>query len=146
MPGRFEYSGSFKHAGEAAQFISGVIVTGSVDFNGTLSGSFIGNGSSLTGFSNQGTSDISFGGELIGSDIHLSASAEVAYDHYTFLSDKSNGWSEVDPNNYTIYQNGLILNDNCIDTNAENGVNRYLLIAVNTSSLKTRVVGTTVVK
>ena len=144
MAGSFQFTGSLIQSGSVATFKNGITVTGSLDYNASIASTFFGDGSSLTGLTSQGSSDLLFGGEVVGSNINLSASALVEYDHYTFMKDKSNGWEQI--SDYLGNANGLQKVSTCIDINAYNGINRYLLLAVNTSSLKTSVIGTTVVK
>ena len=50
MPGRMEFSGSLEQQGTKAQFSNGILITGSLNANTlTISGTFFGDGSSLTG-------------------------------------------------------------------------------------------------
>ena len=158
MPGLIEFSGSLEQQGIQAQFANGVLVTGSLDANSlTLSGSFIGNGGSLTGLSiSSAASDIFIGsasadGQVQGpwvttgtgtNNITLTVSSSTPYNHFTILKDNGSQWVEV--SNYSNNANGLVA-VKTLDQPLTTGIYRYLLLAVSTSSLKTRVKFTTVV-
>ena len=69
-------------------------------------------------------------------------SSTTEYDQYTFLRDDGGEWKEA--SNYSGNQNGL-QTVNTLTQELNTGVYRYLLLAVSTSNLKTRIKTTTVV-
>lgn len=153
-----EFSGSFDQQGAQAQFGSGVSVTGSLDANTLiLSGSFVGNGSNLTGVPESTvTTDIFIGSASVDgvvqgpwvttgtgeNNITLTVSSSTPYNHFTILKDNGSEWEEV--SKYGDNANGLFT-VKTLDQTLTTGVYRYLLLAVSTSSLKTRLKYTTVV-
>jgi hypothetical protein len=158
MSGRIEFTGSLEQEGVIAEFKNGVVITGSLNANTLqISGSFVGDGSTLIGMpeSSQAT-DISFGsassdGSIIGpwitgsggqQTIKLTATSSTPYEHFTFLKDENGEWKEV--SNYLNNANGLQF-INTLDQPLDTGIHRYLLLAVSTSQKKTRIKYTTVV-
>lgn len=158
MPGRMEFTGSLEQQGVQAQFANGVLVTGSLNANNlTISGTFYGNGSSLTGIPQSSvTTDLFFGsasadGIVQGpwvttgtgqNNITLTVSSSTPYNHFTILKDDGSEWIEV--SNYINNSYGLATVKNLNQT-LDTGIHRYLLLASSTSSLKTRIKYTTVV-
>ena len=158
MPGRMEFSGSLEQQGTKAQFSNGMLITGSLNANTlTISGTFFGDGSSLTGIpQSSATTDLFFGsasadGVVQGpwvttgtgeNNITLTVSSSTPYNHFTILKDNGSEWVEV--SNYGASANGLST-VKTLDQQLTTGIYRYLLLAVSTSSLKTRVKFTTVV-
>ena len=148
-----KFSGSFSHSGSSAQFSSGLISDSSI------TGTFIGDGSSLTNL-NFGTSNINlfFGSESLenpptygnwikgGGGPHtivLSTSASNgAFNHFSFLKLGSSGWAEV--SNYAGTKNGLDSNTTYTET-LGTGVYEYLLLAMSTASKETVTAGATVI-
>jgi len=157
MVGTIQFSGSLEQQGTIAEFINGVDITGSLDANDLqLSGSFIGDGSSLGGIIQSSVaSDLSFGSAssdgnygpwITGSGglqtITLTATSSTPYDHFTILKDNGTQWIEV--SEYLNNANGLIT-VNTLEQPLDTGIHRYLLLAVSTSQKKTRIKYTTVV-
>lgn len=157
MAGDIQFEGSLEQQGVIAEFISGVTITGSLNANDLqLSGSFIGDGSSLVGIvQSSAASDLSFGSAssdgtygpwITGSGgeqtITLTATSSTPYDHFTILKDDGTQWHEV--SNYLDNANGLVT-VNTLEQPLDTGIHRYLLLAVSTSQKKTRIKYTTVV-
>jgi hypothetical protein len=158
MSGQIQFSGSLEQEGVIAEFKNGMVITGSLDANTLqISGSFIGDGSTLTGMPESShATDISFGsasadGIIAGpwitgtsgeQTIKLTATSSTPYEHFTFLRDVDGEWKEA--SNYLNNANGLQF-VNTLEQTLDTGIYRYLLLAVSTSQRKTRIKYTTVV-
>ena len=159
MTARHQFTGSLEQEGVAAEFLNGISITGSLDANDLIiSGTFVGSSELL----DLGTADPGVGGLTFGSassdgtvqgpwvlsgggpqTITLTASSSgIKFDHFTFLRDAGNEWKEE--SEYLNNQHGL-KKVNTLEQNLNTGIHRYLLIAVNTSSLITRIKYSTVV-
>ena len=152
------FTGSFEQQGTLAEFENGLIITGSLNANSLqISGSFIGDGSTLTGMPESShATDISFGsasvdGTIVGpwitgssgeQTITLTATSSTPYEHFTFLKDANGKWEEA--SKYLDNANGLQFK-NTLEQTLDTGIYRYLLLAVSTSQRKTRIKYTTVV-
>jgi len=166
MPGIQQISGSFIQSGSIAKFQSGVRVGSTVqshdmNINGSIRGTFTGNGSALTNL-NFSTSDIrlfvgsssntnppTFKPWITGSngnsthEITLSTSSSGGqFNHFTFLRNSTGQWAEV--SDYTGTINGL-LTQNSLTEELGTGIHRYLLLAMSTASKQTIVEGATVI-
>jgi len=159
MSQNHQLSGSFEQHGVTAEFFNGVSVTGGLNANDLqISGTFVGSSE----FLDLGTADPGVGGLTFGSasedgyvhgpwvkdggmqTITLTASSSgIKFDHFTFLKDKDGEWLEE--SNYLDNQNGFKKVNTLEQPDLDIGVHRYLLIAVNSSSLITRIKYSTVV-
>ena len=138
-----------------AIFKSGIGITGSAQIPLSISGTFAGDGSGLSGV--VGASGITL---LVGSasgnppqfnewitgsggthDILLSASSSNGHlNHYSFIENINGAWSVIQEGS----QNGLVEQNTLQLNNLETGVYRYLIYGHSTESKVTVVKGTTI--
>ena len=138
-----------------AEFINGVNVDGEVEIIVSITGSFIGNGATLSNVVAGGGIQL-FAGSASGTppsfdewvtgsggehDILLSASSSVGHiNHYCFISSSNGEWGVVQQG----AQNGLIEQDNLKINGIGTGIYRYLIYGHSSASKATVVKGTTI--
>jgi len=147
-------SSKFIISQSSAEFINGVGVMGNVDVNAIVSGTLVGDGSSITGGigsgitmfvgASDGATPPTFTEAHIdeGDDIVLTASSSNGHlNHYTFIANINGEWNVVSSGS----NNGLVGQNTYTTPEFENsGVYRYLVIGHSSASNATVVKGTTV--
>tara|TARA_Y100000593_G_scaffold67369_1_gene123824 strand:- start:3357 stop:3848 length:492 start_codon:yes stop_codon:yes gene_type:complete len=149
-------SSKFVISQSIAEFKSNIGVTGNVIMQNPLTGSFVGDGSALSGITEGGGIKLFVGSSsgnpptfdewITGSggvhNITLNTSASSGYlNHYTFIRQKSDGvWNVVSSGS----QNGLQERNYYEAVGLDTGIYRYLVLGHSSASKATIVKGTTI--